>query len=546
MIPARGASYPRYLIVGGFSSASDQKENSPFAGQSGQLLKNMLNAAGINPADCRYMNLLGNYPEVSFYPNAKQGKDGGGSFVDGRWVSQKLIASRKVVLKEIQTFKPEKVIGLGEEALWICSGKSGITKWRGSQLEGNIEGFEFPFLPSYHPGKIMAKYEWKWIGIEDFKRANKEWIKPDYNFLIRPSFMEATEWLTDLYHTLEIQESITRISSDIETRNYQIACMGLANSTTDAICIPIMSTEYPAGFWSKEEELQIILLLRQILQHPNAHVIGQNYIYDMQYLARQYGINSRLSDDTMIKHHTAMPGTQKGLDFLSSIYCAHHVYWKDESKNWDPNVGEEQLWIYNCKDCCATFESNDNLDSVIKAFNLTDQYAFQMATNATAFQMMLRGINVNEELKRQNAIELGEAIELLKEAITKILGGFRIFGPKSVSPTQMKKLAYDIFDLPKIYNKKGRKKVLTADKNAVEEWCNTAEPIFRPILKALVDIRSLGVYKSTFAEASLDTDRRWRCSIKVPGTDTFRWATAADAFGFGTNMQNIPKKKGEK
>ena len=58
----------------------------------------------------------------------------------------------------------------------------------------------------------------------------------------------------------------------------------------------------------------------------------------------------------MIGAHALHSNIRKGLDFLSSMYAQDHIYWKDEIKEWDPAIGEQQFWTYNCKDACITFE----------------------------------------------------------------------------------------------------------------------------------------------------------------------------------------------
>jgi len=546
IVRPRGPQPAKFLIVGEAPGRQEVTAGVPFVGVSGQELMKMLNESGIPAESCRYTNVTmqrppGNRIDEFFRSSKKRGVQDGAVFHRGKWAMPVLLEGIENLRREIIETDPDIVIALGNTALWACTGEWGITRWRGSQMEGNIDDVSFKTLPTYHPAAVMRVWQWRWISLEDFKRANRPWKEPDYDFLIRPSYGDCIVWLDKI--SSDLSRRRVRLAVDIETRNRQIACVGFADSDRHAICIPILCVENPAGYWDLEEELNIVLKMREILTHPNAHIIGQNFIYDMQYFARQYGIRSRLSDDTMLKHHCAMPGTQKGLDFLSSIYCRYHRYWKDESKEWDVRVGEEQLWIYNCKDCVATFEANRNLDAVIETFGLKAQYAFQLQTNATAFNMMLRGVNVNKPLKAKISVELFEAILQLRDYITDLLGGFNIFGPKGVSSTKMMTLAYKIFKLPPKYRIVNKKRHLTANKEAVAEWCTSVEPIFRPVLQAIREFRSLGVYKSTFADSPLDTDGRFRCSINVSGAETFRWSTSKDAFGFGTNMQNIPKKK---
>jgi DNA polymerase len=544
----RGPTGARVLIVGEAPGAQEEKAGAPFVGHSGQELTRMLTEAGIPPHECRYTNVTNTRPpdnDISkfFRSSKKAGLADGATYHRGKWAMPVLLQGIDTLRREIEHTRPDMVIGFGNTALWACTGEWGITKWRGSQMVGQIGDTKFNFLPTYHPAYILRMWQHRWIGLEDLKRANKQWEVPEYDFLIRPSYGDCIDFCNQIVDRLG--SSVVRISSDIETRNRQIACTGLATDDRSAICIPILCVENPEGYWTIEEETNIVLKLREIHTHPNAHIIGQNFIYDMQYFARLYGFRSNLNDDTMVKHHTCFPGTQKGLDFLSSIYCRYHHYWKDESKDWDPRVGEEQLWIYNCKDCCATLEANKELDNVVDVFGLKEQYAFQMRTNQTAFNMMLRGVLVDRKLKADNAIELFEAMIQHRDFIEEMLHPFTVFGPKGVSSQKMQKLAYEIMKLPPKFRTVNKKKRRTADKDAVKEWCTSVEPIFRPVLEAIREFRSLGVYKSTFADAPVDHDDRFRCSINVAGPETLRWSTATDAFGYGTNMQNIPKKREE-
>ena len=55
------------------------------------------------------------------------------------------------------------------------------------------------------------------------------------------------------------------------------------------------------------------------------------------------------------------------------MYCQSHVYWKDEGKNWDPKVGEEQLWTYNCKDCVITYEVDQRIQEQDQRIQERDQ-----------------------------------------------------------------------------------------------------------------------------------------------------------------------------
>jgi DNA polymerase-1 len=59
-------------------------------------------------------------------------------------------------------------------------------------------------------------------------------------------------------------------------------------------------------------------------------------------------------------------------------------------------------------------------------------------------------------------------------------------------------------------------------------------------VQKIQELRSLGVFLSTFIEAQPDRDGRIRCSFNIAGTDTYRFSSSANAFGTGLNLQNVP------
>jgi DNA polymerase I-like protein with 3'-5' exonuclease and polymerase domains len=187
-----------------------------------------------------------------------------------------------------------------------------------------------------------------------------------WQLTVRPSFTQASNFLSSILYRLASGERV-RLAHDAETRRGHIACWGIATSPREALCIPFMDLEHREGYWSADEEVTLVGMIRRILTHPNAINVGQNFAYDAQYTALWWACLPQLTHDTMIQQHVAFAGLPKGLDFLSSMYCNFHIYWKDEGKNWDPRtMPEDQLWLYNCRDAIATWESSVELERVIR------------------------------------------------------------------------------------------------------------------------------------------------------------------------------------
>ena len=106
------------------------------------------------------------------------------------------------------------------------------------------------------------------------------------------------------------------------------------------------------------------------------------------------------------------------------------------------------------------------------------------------------------------------------------------------STKQQKTLFYDLMQLPIVKNKKTGKP--TVDDQALEKFM-TRQPLLIPLIQKMQEYRSLGVFYNTFISAELEHDNRIRCSYNIGGTETFRFSSSEDAFGYGTNLQNVPR-----
>lgn len=318
-IPSSGPIDAEVFIVGEAPGVQEEMANEPFVGSSGQELSRMLHEAGILRTECRIANVC------RFRPPQNEIKNFFVKFTAATRIPGLEIAEGILELKkEIETVKPKLIIALGETALWALTGKTGITKWRGSQLTYETETFKCILIPTYHPAAILRQWTWRFAGVIDLKRAARELAtpstRPQYCFSIRPSFETAIKNLESVPSGMA--------TLDIETRGGHITCVGIGISRLEAFSIPFACTERPEGYWTIEEELIIIEKFRQLFKRDDIKWVLQNGLYDLQYFARYWGCMPKVYMDTMIAHHVCFSGLQKSLDFLSSIYCTYHTQWK--------------------------------------------------------------------------------------------------------------------------------------------------------------------------------------------------------------------------
>lgn len=554
LIRGYGSTKSKIMVVIDSPTMEDYNRNSPLAGSQGTILFAMLKDAGIGKFDC-YFTYAHKCPLIA--------RDWERAYTKKSTMTPTAdyAASLELLEQEIEMVKPDLIITMGELPLQALSGESRLGRWRGSTI---LSKYGIKMICTYDPVVIMKKMEWRYVTVRDLKRVNVELQSrqlrdPRYVFETKPTFekaLERIEWLISQCDNSYAEGKRYHVASDIETIARNISCIGFAWSKREAICIPLMDGGRIAGYYTEDEETRLVLAMRRLLSHKGVFITGQNFVYDEQYIKRFWGVDANVGGDTMVAFHTLFPGEKKSLDMLSSLFCDIHVYWKDELKDYNTYPeNPEQYWTYNCKDCVITYEVWEALQPLISSAGLQKQLDHQMAVRVQALQMMYRGANFDPVRRAEIQLELMEqqaqvAFRLEKvqavylawklEGVTKPADIKRInkHGKFYESPHQCTQFLYDYLQLPKQYNKKTKR--VTSDDNAITALIKK-EPLIAPVLKLLQGYRSLGVFKSTFADVAIDTDLRWRSALNVSGTETFRFSSSGDAFGFGTNMQNIPK-----
>lgn len=197
---------------------------------------------------------------------------------------------------------------------------------------------------------------------------------------------------------------------------------------------------------------------------------------------------------------------------------------------------EDERWAYNAEDCVRTREVGEVEAGLIKQMGLTRVEQFQQELLWPVLWAMCRGVRIDLEARERMHNELEEEISKRNKYFEAVLG--HPFNPKS--PKQMQALFYEDFAIPAVMKRVGPTVRPTCD-DAALEVIMLKEPLTRPLIRAIQEIRSLGVFKSTFVDAALDLDNRMRCSYNVCGTETLRFSSSKNAFDTGANLQNIPK-----
>jgi uracil-DNA glycosylase family 4 len=565
-----GSRTAKILIVGEAWGVEEATARKPFLGHAGRELDRMLHEAGINKLDCLFtcvMNAKPTYNDFTGFLTPTKEKKTAAATIRGIHCKPELLKGLTQLQNLISTLNPSLIIGCGNWPLWALTDKTsvansskpsgykipaGVSSWRGSQIFTlPINGKSYPYLPIIHPSSILRDWSLRARTVHDLRiragrfisKSRPDWTEPEWNFNSSPTFSEINSQLDKWINLLSKSE--LELSVDLETYQRKfIACIGIDDGEL-AICIPLftITNDKLENYLTVAQESQIQIKLKLILEHPNCKIIGQNFNYDTQWFLRHMNINAIVKWDTMLMHHLAFPGTPKSLDYLSSLYCDHHFYWKDESDDWDLKQGGMQdLWKYNCRDIRKTFQIAQELKTVLRKLNMEKQYQWQLNQWELARAMEIRGVRADQQARAQMNIDLIEAANIVGHRLLMSMPEncrYTSAGqPWYTSPIFSQHIFYERIGLQPVLHKKTRRPTLD---NSSLPVLRKRAPWLTPVFNDLEIMRSIGVFRSHFIDVPLAYDKRFKCSFNVGGTVTFRWSSNSNSFGEGTNLQNIPK-----
>jgi uracil-DNA glycosylase len=582
----RGPRDAKVVVVGESWGAEEAAAGLPFVGSSGTELMRILADARIDSSQVLFTNMIAEKPHGNetwrfFAPKASKPKT-----IDRLAPLDKTRNEISRLYSQIASHPRDVVVACGNWPFWALSSKSGvevlrtsnnraipvdeqtwvptgITNHRGSMWyvepkpelsNGEFVGAYLPLLPIIHPAAIQRAWYQRPVTVHDLKarvpmaRAN-DWRCKNVNAIPLPTFdcvvgtlrlwLETADGLAGVNETL-------RLACDIETlRRRFVSVVGFANSAYTSIAIPFIKCDTQDGafepYWTVEQESVIIGLIRRILLHPAILIEGQNFIYDTQFFQYEMGVTPTVDFDSMIAQNTLFPGTPKALEYLASLYSDYYWYWKEDAKDWKVVGDIGQLCSYNNLDCMHTYGVCTTLRGLVQRMHQQPQYDFKMRINDLCLRMMNRGINVDKNLRNRLKTDLDEVLLDFYTELEQIIPQEMVEpGHKTrwyKSDKQTKKLFYDIFNMRVVRHSKTGKP--TSGKQALmqlERWYPEFTGLFRRLDYA-------GSVENTcqVIATPLEANGRIMCSFNPAGTETHRLSSSENAFGRGTNFQNLTK-----
>lgn len=537
-VPYVGPKDAKIVFVGEAPGEEEVRAKEPFVGKSGEKLTTCLSRNGLSRSEVCLANLCSYRPPRNDFRSLLG--------------SQQLTDGLVTLYQYLRDHRPTVVCALGNWPLFYLTGKfgktpgSGILNWRGSVLLSNVSGLtDCKVIPTVHPAAILRDGNLYPTFDQDIKRVKYDSDFPELRLPQRTHVVvktgdDADRWASKL---LEAE----RLAVDIETFGTSLACVGFSPSPDLGVCF----------VWSDDFLVRdaVIRLLQSSI--PKITHFGT---FDIEFLRNLCDIDIvNWKHDTMINQHVMEPSLPRSLAFLTSIYT-REPYYKNERKegspdrkSWGKKVDREKLWIYNCKDCCVTYEVFTKQEVELKEGpeNWRDYVEFEMEELEVASEITRTGMLRDEE--RRKAIESALAVELREREEGLILCSHVPIN--AGSHKQVQRLLYDVLKLPTHRNRKTGK--LTADADALvsllgfcigkieevkkketkDEWTRKAL-----IVKLIMLVRQTRKLLSSYVLVGCSNDGRIRGIYKVPGTDTGRWSAEAFLDDTGCNPQTFPRE----
>lgn len=530
------------MIVGDAPTEQCLRRGEPFIGGGGFELTKMLSEAGIRREDCYLTTVIKSRAwGESFIAEKKKDTTPQHITFQGKPITQRLLDGCMELRAEIERVKPNVICTVGDLALFALTGETSSFNYRSSIMDSRlVEGYKV--IPTLKVDLVHTQWARRPWMVHDFKRVKKNSTEPglflrDYSRLIAENnspvwFHTLVEKLNWIHATFGNTDQ--PVACDIETKLGHITCISFAWAPTEGLCVQLAPLHSPEGFWTLDQETALVERILKILR--DCHLIGQNFNYDSQYIERHWGVIPPRVSDTMLMQHSAFSNLPKNLGFLSSMYCDDHLYWKDDRTDWkegEDGENEMKYWEYCTTDSCRTLAVYHVLKSVLKGMGLEKVNEFQQQLRPRVLKTMIRGVRVNHEKRAALSMSLMQEAQTRQNWLREVLEQeINIRSPK-----QMQDFFYRQMGMKALHSKTGG---VTTNDTALRTL-GAREPILWPVIRKIAELRSLGVFHSTFVLAPLDSDRRMRCSFNIAGTETYRFSSSKNAFDTGMNMQNIPK-----
>lgn len=424
-IPGRGSRNPTWMFIGQGPGEDEDKQGKNFVGRTGSLLVGSVQELGFDITKCRFENAVRCWSgEGNREPSPAE-----------------ISACKPFLMKAIEKSKPKVIILLGNTALKAITGKTGITRMRGTVWEKD----GIYYVATWHPSYLLyRKYDEKVLEqfCSDLRKAKnivKEGIKKpeDIHLHTVMDYDEAMDYFS-YFEKLELP-----LDTDYETHGNKKTKKGYGPNpfAKDAHCvmvsyswdphyavsIPLIKKDAP---WSRTKGLKLIERMKKMIRYRNLHGLkmgAYNAVFDWLYPHVTHGVPfPDLDFDGYLAHHLVdeelkMPGLKQlmwlhtdlgGYEKELEEYCATHPD-ADVSRGGSfANIPIPILGPYNGIDSIGNQRLRRYLMPILEEEGLLN--VLQTVTIPATYVMIeyqMNGVRINRKYAKKLATEYLSRLE---------------------------------------------------------------------------------------------------------------------------------------
>lgn len=503
----------KIMVVGEAPGFREDDVKKPFAGKSGQLLRQQLRTVGINPDDTYITNMNKCRPPENRQPKAGEAT-----------------ACRPYIEKELAEVQPEFILTVGNHALKLIK-KGGVLKHRGETFKFG----ESLVMPTVHPAAVLRNPRFKQI------------FEADINAFSRLVNGEASSLKTKTY-LVENKKSLSimlkaimnshAVAYDLETRGFEewaegagIACISISHKPGISFVVPI---EHPQSKWKNPRE--VLRIIGNVLMFSNCKLIAHNGKFDDRWL-NHYGIPIHQDFDTMIAAHMLDENRMKGLKPLSQILLGADPWAIDLSDTFSTPM--RKLAKYAGKDTDYTLRLYYIFREQLKQERRIARVfvKLMMPASKALTHIESNGIWVDNERLSTRMIETQDHIDKILKKFRKLAG----YDINMNSPQQLTWLLFEKLKLPIVELTAGGKP--SSKESVLLKMLRDpkAKKVAQLILEYRRHAKNLSTYLKRWAKEQ-DKNHRVHPNYKTVGTVTGRLASGKDEDKkLGLGVQQVPR-----
>jgi len=391
-------------ILGEYPSERDDLMGKPFKGDSGEVLRVILEHLKIDPVKVRFGNAI----------QCKADKEGPTDI--------QINTCRPKVWADIKKTKPKVVIAMGNSAIKSLFNRSepGIYGWRGNiiplhELDCWVVPV-FPMIKILKDGVSDNKIQWtKGTNYTDSLKVLREdlSIVPELITVplpeIRPFKIVKLLTYQAVTSFFDMADTKDFFVFDIETiglkpyfEHSKILTSAITFDGETVYTFPISYHTHidKKKYWTDEQEKQIKSRFSDLLINPRSRKGIHNSVFEMEWAKAILGIDIVNIEDSMLQKYIldCRNGTHS-LDFLA--FVNYGVSWKTYPNSIMADLTQlsiEELLDYNAKDSIWEYRLFKKQEKILeKDEKLNNCYREQLETARTIAQMQFDGACTNEE-----------------------------------------------------------------------------------------------------------------------------------------------------